>query len=430
MAARMARVLAPLVTLMLLAPPAAAQRVLLSSAGPGLPRGTDLLDLATGTVQRLADDTTDKAVFLADGSVLLRRVSGEQRWRARFMATGTEVVLPNGFAPVFFGARSIVLPHPREMAVFGLFQDAAGTNFPSRLDGAGFHVFQPCGPGLPYDGFDVSPDGASLIVACQSVFSNPAVPPDVVVIDSRTGAERHRLPAVTPSSQSPVFTSSGTEFLAIRSPSDYAIVRVDVMTGLVTGTVTFARYNGIGPGLLPNLRDRDHPLLIRCGAVCTVDVVDATTLLIGPRLFTGGGNTVAASFSADGRHVVLSGDAYVARVELATGLTVNVIDAPANGFVVAALGAEPQPPVLAPSVLTGNAVSLPWSLPGRSAAVTDYRLEVGSRAGVSDLVELGLGPATTFQAAGVPPGRYYARLRALNANGVSARSNEIVIDVP
>jgi hypothetical protein len=35
----------------------------------------------------------------------------------------------------------------------------------------------------------------------------------------------------------------------------------------------------------------------------------------------------------------------------------------------------------------------------------------------------------SFQAA-VPPGRYYVRVRAVNASGASVPSDEVVVDVP
>jgi hypothetical protein len=96
---------------------------------------------------------------------------------------------------------------------------------------------------------------------------------------------------------------------------------------------------------------------------------------------------------------------------------------------MATAGWPPLTPVLAPAVVSGRAVSLAWTLPVSSGAATAYRLEAGQIPGAAALtLELGAASATTIP--GVPPGRYYARLRAVNANGVSAPSNEIVIDVP
>jgi hypothetical protein len=34
-----------------------------------------------------------------------------------------------------------------------------------------------------------------------------------------------------------------------------------------------------------------------------------------------------------------------------------------------------------------------------------------------------------FRTSGVPPGRYYVRVRAVNANGISAAGQEVLVDV-
>ena len=65
-----------------------------------------------------------------------------------------------------------------------------------------------------------------------------------------------------------------------------------------------------------------------------------------------------------------------------------------------------------------------------SPDVTGYLLEVGSQPSAADLASVALGRVTAFAGAAVPPGRYFVRLRAVNANGTSAPSNEVVIDVP
>lgn len=38
--------------------------------------------------------------------------------------------------------------------------------------------------------------------------------------------------------------------------------------------------------------------------------------------------------------------------------------------------------------------------------------------------------ATALSIASAPPGRYYVRVRAVNATGTGAPSNELVIDIP
>jgi hypothetical protein len=75
-------------------------------------------------------------------------------------------------------------------------------------------------------------------------------------------------------------------------------------------------------------------------------------------------------------------------------------------------------------------VALSWTLPIRSPAATGYRLAVGSAHGASDLGSIALGSAESFTASGVPSGRYYVRLHAVNHTGESVASPEVVIDVP
>lgn len=58
-------------------------------------------------------------------------------------------------------------------------------------------------------------------------------------------------------------------------------------------------------------------------------------------------------------------------------------------------------------------------------------LEVGSAPGRSDIFTgLDVGLQTSFAASGVPPGRYYVRVRTANDTGVSAPSNDVVVQVP
>jgi hypothetical protein len=83
----------------------------------------------------------------------------------------------------------------------------------------------------------------------------------------------------------------------------------------------------------------------------------------------------------------------------------------------------------APSGLTfavaGRAVTLQWVA---SPGALDYILDAGSASGGVDVFSASIGPATTLTVA-APPGRYFVRVRARNASGVSAPSSEVVINV-
>jgi hypothetical protein len=88
----------------------------------------------------------------------------------------------------------------------------------------------------------------------------------------------------------------------------------------------------------------------------------------------------------------------------------------------------------APGTLTasvnGSTVTLTWSAPGSGDPVTSYVLEAGSATGLANLANASTGStATTYVAPGVGVGTYFVRVRAQNAAGVSAVSNEVVVTV-
>lgn len=104
----------------------------------------------------------------------------------------------------------------------------------------------------------------------------------------------------------------------------------------------------------------------------------------------------------------------------------------ASGWAQLAVGPPaPQTPAGLTATVAGGAVTLTWSAPVRAAAVSRYVLEVGSASGLSDIFTgLDVSLETSFAASGVPPGRYYVRVRAGNYTGLSAPSNEVVVQVP
>ncbi len=89
-------------------------------------------------------------------------------------------------------------------------------------------------------------------------------------------------------------------------------------------------------------------------------------------------------------------------------------------------------PPTAPSGLVGsvagNVVSLGWTAAAGNA--TAYVVEAGTAPGLANLGVLSLGSLDTAIAGAVPGGTYYFRMRAANAFGSSAPSNEIVLVVP
>jgi predicted phage tail protein len=86
----------------------------------------------------------------------------------------------------------------------------------------------------------------------------------------------------------------------------------------------------------------------------------------------------------------------------------------------------------APSTLThqvaAGTVGLAWQ--SAAGAVDGYAIEAGSQPGLSNLAVIRIGNVLSFSAAGVPPGTYFVRVRAFNATGLGAASNEVTVLVP
>ena len=111
----------------------------------------------------------------------------------------------------------------------------------------------------------------------------------------------------------------------------------------------------------------------------------------------------------------------------------------ASDFEVIQLGwrgtTGPTPPCTAPaapsdlwSSVNGYGVSLGWTPPGGSLA--GHVLDVGSGPGLTNIGSLPIAaPAAGFSAT-APAGRFYVRVRAGSACGMSPASNEVVLDVP
>jgi hypothetical protein len=79
--------------------------------------------------------------------------------------------------------------------------------------------------------------------------------------------------------------------------------------------------------------------------------------------------------------------------------------------------------------INGRTVSLSWSAAPTGSAPTTYVLEAGSSPTLANLLVANVGLETVVVTT-APPGTYYVRVRARNACGTSAPSNEQIIVVP
>ena len=91
-------------------------------------------------------------------------------------------------------------------------------------------------------------------------------------------------------------------------------------------------------------------------------------------------------------------------------------------------GAAPSAPTGFVALVSGGNVTLNWVAPA-GQPVTSYLLEVGSVAGLSNLLVFDTGSAATTLAASAAPGVYFARLRSRNACGTGAPTPDLQVVV-
>jgi hypothetical protein len=114
-------------------------------------------------------------------------------------------------------------------------------------------------------------------------------------------------------------------------------------------------------------------------------------------------------------------------------LRLAVLTAVASLFsLVPALAQTPGPPAsLTVAVNANTTLTLQWSPPSSGGEATGYVVQVGSSPGANDLLNDQIGNTTTYTTAAqfAPGATVYVRVRALNASGVSAASNEVVVTI-
>lgn len=134
---------------------------------------------------------------------------------------------------------------------------------------------------------------------------------------------------------------------------------------------------------------------------------------------------------------------------LAQSTTIGAVPAGAYALRVRAVnGAGTGPPAAELLVTSGNGPSLPsapeglsalvggstvtlrWNPPASGDTVVRYRLEVGPYRGTTAVTLDMPQAALTASFPGVPPGRYYLRVRAVSAQGPGLASADVQIDVP
>lgn len=111
-----------------------------------------------------------------------------------------------------------------------------------------------------------------------------------------------------------------------------------------------------------------------------------------------------------------------------SGATSNeVLLVVAGGACTAAPGA----PVSLSAAASGTSATLSWTPAAGGCAPSGYVIEAGSAPGLSNLANFNTGStATSFSTSGIGAGTYFVRVRAANAGGSSAASNEASFTSP
>jgi hypothetical protein len=152
----------------------------------------------------------------------------------------------------------------------------------------------------------------------------------------------------------------------------------------------------------------------------------ATAYLVRVGSATGLSNLATVAMAANGLTARAPDGRYHIRVQAQNRCMLSE----ASSEIVVTVGTPvvvPGAPLNFAFTVTGRDVAFAWSAPATGSAPTGYVLEAGSAPGLADLAVLTLGPAASYAAAGVPPGTYYVRVRAMNAAGSGPPSAEAAV---
>ena len=138
-------------------------------------------------------------------------------------------------------------------------------------------------------------------------------------------------------------------------------------------------------------------------------------------------NQIDTTLTETGVHAIL------ARAYFATSIgsyTVGV-----QCLIGSCSGPQPPPPPSVPgaplnlrAAVTGSTAVLNWTPPASGGAPASYLLEAGRAPGATDVAIIDTGStATSITATAVPQGAYYVRVKARNAAGAGAPSNEVFL---
>jgi len=143
------------------------------------------------------------------------------------------------------------------------------------------------------------------------------------------------------------------------------------------------------------------------------------------------GHVLGLGHSADSNAVMYP---FINNACFQSGIGLQSDDATGIRFIYPASGEAPGVPVGLTATVAGSTLTLRWTAGALTLSPVGtpsaYIIEAGSASALSDLANFSTGNAgTTFVAQSVPAGIYYLRVRATNAAGTSAASNQVVATI-
>lgn len=321
-------------------------------------------------------------------------------------------------------------------------------------------------PPVPSRGFAaVALDSGALDpgVPAATVFSF-AAEDGILWISASLGGQT-RLVRVDPGLQPtllPGLIPDGAGALAARRDRVYAGAEIDAVTAVPTGNrkfwlrpvaaehgmldIEYSSALGFYPDLLPAAPGAPTDLVSAVsGDAVTLRWASAATDLQPLVIPPSPGGTAATSYviTASGR----PGGPALAQLDTASAETAYEVTAPPGVYFVRvqaknAFGhstpsnevrvevrpGPPDPPVAVVATVTGQAVRVQWQAAPQGWPTERFVLEAGLRPGSTDLAAVPVS-GVEFRAAGLPPGRYYVRLRAVNQHGAGAASDELIVEI-
>jgi filamentous hemagglutinin family protein len=137
--------------------------------------------------------------------------------------------------------------------------------------------------------------------------------------------------------------------------------------------------------------------------------------------------TQSAPSSAAQAVLSLPAGTYYARVRAVNAVGTSA-PSPEASVTVVDPGPLPGPPGMFSARTSGTTIVFTWTAPTLGEPPTRYLLEAGSAPGLSNLAVLDTGGInSSFSVPQVPPGTYWVRVRAANAAGVGAPSQDVSI---